>query len=766
MNTDEFRSLMMIIQHEADNNFQKAEALCLNLIQTVEELLSSRNYENRRDAIIMYSRALCQQSELLLRQGNPKKSLVFAQKSHSYAIDSKDKHQLAATSNLLGRIYADLSEYQLALEFYTITSVIYNELGDKLSESRTIGNIGILYQNQGDYLQAKDNYFKALATYEELGMRDDIARVYVNIGLVYQNTSDFQKSLEYYSKSLDIFEELGDKVAISIVTGNIAIIFNFLFDYNRALEYFKISLEAKEKLGMKSSAALVMGNIGDIYKYIKNYPLALEYLSKALAVHEEMGKKMEAAVWTGSIGMIYSELDENYLALEFLLKSLAVHEQLGRKAEIARVTGDIGVIYAKRKFNGFDPLKAEDYFLKAISMSEQLGVKHHLQSVCKSLSELYENEERWKESITFYKKFHELEKEILNEESRKLADKFAYERQIAEQEKRIAVEQARNEEILRQQHILEEQAAKILIKNNELQEINAKLDSAYNLLAEQAAKIQITNTELQEKNIELDIANNQLIEQAAKIQIKNTELHETNIELNDANRKLEEAGKFKMKILGIASHDLKNPIAGINMSAEMLIKYAALPPEIVRTLEMITTSSKRMLDIVVNLMDIAARQLGQIKLSRTVSDIAALTMDVSNDYLHRAAEKKQIIEFFIEGNCTCSVDPERLRQVLDNIISNAVKYSEREKNIRVAVIAVNDKVTISVTDHGQGLSDEDKLLLFNDFQRLSSRPTGGESSSGLGLSVVKHLVELHGGKVWAESEGKGKGSTFFVELPR
>lgn len=75
-------------------------------------------------------------------------------------------------------------------------------------------------------------------------------------------------------------------------------------------------------------------------------------------------------------------------------------------------------------------------------------------------------------------------------------------------------------------------------------------------------------------------------------------------------------------------------------------------------------------------------------------------------------------------------------------------------------------VTIAVKDEGQGLTDADKQLLFRDFQKLSSaRPTGGEGSTGLGLAVVKHLVELHGGNVWAESEGKGKGSTFYVELP-
>ncbi|MBI3258947.1 MAG: HAMP domain-containing histidine kinase [Ignavibacteriae bacterium] len=362
-----------------------------------------------------------------------------------------------------------------------------------------------------------------------------------------------------------------------------------------------------------------------------------------------------------------------------------------------------------------------------------------------------------------------------------------------EQEKQIAVEQARNEEIRRQQHILEEQAAKIQLANTELQERNIQLDNANYQLSEQAAKIQLTNTELQERNIQLDNANYQLSEQAAKIQLtntelqernieldnaylqlseqaakiqlKNTELHETNIELNDANLKLEEAGKFKMKILGIASHDLKNPIAGINLSAEVLMRYEKLSPQSTKMMKNIMNSSKRMLDIVVNLMDVSARELGEIKLTHSSFDIVSLVEDISKEYLMRATEKKQMLEFESDGACTVLADEQCMRQIFDNLISNAIKYSPQEKRINISVMPSAKKVKVAIADQGLGLSTEDKALMFRDFQKLSSKPTGGESSTGLGLSVVKHLVELHGGKVWAESEGKGMGSTFFVELP-
>ncbi|PIO48651.1 MAG: hypothetical protein CMR00_04040 [[Chlorobium] sp. 445] len=138
-----------------------------------------------------------------------------------------------------------------------------------------------------------------------------------------------------------------------------------------------------------------------------------------------------------------------------------------------------------------------------------------------------------------------------------------------------------------------------------------------------------------------------------------------------------------------------------------------------------------------------------------------------------SSNKRQVLSFQGEQGCVVFVDPDRMREVMDNLISNAIKYSPEGKSISVRVQHITNSngkkdeqsVLISVRDEGQGLTKEDMQKLFGKFQRLSARPTGGESSTGLGLAIVKQLVELHGGTVWAESEGKDKGSIFRVKLP-
>jgi signal transduction histidine kinase len=103
---------------------------------------------------------------------------------------------------------------------------------------------------------------------------------------------------------------------------------------------------------------------------------------------------------------------------------------------------------------------------------------------------------------------------------------------------------------------------------------------------------------------------------------------------------------------------------------------------------------------------------------------------------------------------------------MSNLVGNAVKYCPRGARIKVETTPQDGRVTFAVADDGPGFSEDDRQRMFRRFERLSARPTGGESSTGLGLYIVKRLVELHGGRVYAESEGPGKGARFVVELRR
>jgi signal transduction histidine kinase len=130
-----------------------------------------------------------------------------------------------------------------------------------------------------------------------------------------------------------------------------------------------------------------------------------------------------------------------------------------------------------------------------------------------------------------------------------------------------------------------------------------------------------------------------------------------------------------------------------------------------------------------------------------------------------AEKKNQTIHLVAPPRRVVNCDPERLREAIDNLVSNAIKYSPIGGNIELLMDADHNDTLISVKDEGAGFSPADISRLFGRFQRLSAKPTGGESSTGLGLSIVKRIVELHGGRVSAESPGPGCGATFTIRLP-
>jgi signal transduction histidine kinase len=146
-------------------------------------------------------------------------------------------------------------------------------------------------------------------------------------------------------------------------------------------------------------------------------------------------------------------------------------------------------------------------------------------------------------------------------------------------------------------------------------------------------------------------------------------------------------------------------------------------------------------------------------------DLAVLVREVATANQPLADNKKQVITVSAPTDCPVSCDGDRMREAIDNLVSNAIKYSPAGGHIELLVDQAPGETHVRVRDEGAGLSPEDMARLFGRFQRLSAKPTAGESSTGLGLSIAKRIVELHGGSISAQSEGAGLGTTFTMRLP-
>jgi signal transduction histidine kinase len=179
----------------------------------------------------------------------------------------------------------------------------------------------------------------------------------------------------------------------------------------------------------------------------------------------------------------------------------------------------------------------------------------------------------------------------------------------------------------------------------------------------------------------------------------------------------------------------------------------------------IRDGAKRLTEMVNNLISDAMTDALDITIRREPIDLAVLINEVVEANRPLAARKEQAISVSAASSHQTNCDIDRIREAIDNLLSNAIKYSPLGGRIEVSVEHQNDKTLIRVKDDGAGLSPEDISRLFGRFQRLSAKPTGGESSTGLGLSIVKRIAELHGGTIAAESAGPGFGTTFTLTLP-
>lgn len=253
-----------------------------------------------------------------------------------------------------------------------------------------------------------------------------------------------------------------------------------------------------------------------------------------------------------------------------------------------------------------------------------------------------------------------------------------------------------------------------------------------------------------------------------RVEARTRELASANRRLRDGWERARRGKAFQSEVLGTVAHDLKNPISVVLGRAEILKKLVALAGNGERCLAQIqhlSEAARRMTSMVDSLVEAAMTDATDLTIRTEAGDLAAQLLNVVEVNRPLAARKGQSIAVRAPDVLPARFDPDRLRDALDNIVSNAVKYSPLGAEIVTEAARDGDGVALRVTDRGSGLRPEDFGRMFGRFQRLSAKLTGGESSTGLGLFSAKRIVDLHGGALLAESDGPGRGTNFVLRLP-
>ncbi len=241
-------------------------------------------------------------------------------------------------------------------------------------------------------------------------------------------------------------------------------------------------------------------------------------------------------------------------------------------------------------------------------------------------------------------------------------------------------------------------------------------------------------------------------------------------DLQKANEQLRELDKQKSEFVSIASHQLRTPLTAIKGYASLLIdgSYGKLTDRVRDPVSKIFESSQRLVGIVEDFLNVTRIEQGRMKYDFETIDLRKILQSVSDELSFVAKNKGIYIKFSADSNieCKASVDIVKIRQVIFNLIDNAIKYT-REGGIttKISRDIKTNKILISISDTGIGISKDFEDELFKKFSRADTSNDFYANGSGIGLYIAREIVKGHNGKIWAESDGIGKGTTFFVELP-
>ena len=321
-------------------------------------------------------------------------------------------------------------------------------------------------------------------------------------------------------------------------------------------------------------------------------------------------------------------------------------------------------------------------------------------------------------------------------------------------------------------HDFMERRSVLYVKTGSGREVIVLLEAAKSLSDTNRALVEVFSSRLSIAfdNVilyqQLQDANLRLEERVLK---RTAELKSANHRLAAQTAELRRANRFKTEILGTIAHDLKNPLGVIMGRSEMLSDLLAMQPvpngQVGDQIRHVRDSAKRLTNMVDTLITDAMNDALDVTIRREPLDLAALVGDVVEANRPLAERKDQALTMSGPESLTTCGDQDRLWEAVDNLVSNAIKYSPTGGAIQVELRREGADSIVHVRDNGPGLSPEDVGRVFGRFQRLSAKPTGGESSTGLGLSIAKRILDLHHGRISVESAGPGHGATFTISIP-
>ena len=640
----------------------------------------------------------------------------------------------------------------IAFVFTLVSSFTYSQDVDSLYAvfNASRGATRISAANEIMKLAYEKDCLDSLIT---LKTADDEAFVDVNVNdamgsyLCFEK-GDYSRSNDFYFLALEYHEKNGNEYTANLLHNNIGGNYFRMGDYEKAVEHKMICYEWKIVAGDNIGLSTTLNDLGVIYSQWQKHDMAIRYFKEAERVERPLNRPMEYANRLSSLAKEYIFIDISK-SLPLIIEALQYDEKIDvqseKKNRIATHQIIMGDIYIK-----MDSIaQATDCYQKAFGYFEENGNPYYMASLLIKLGDLKDVSEQYSEAIALYKRCEEIAEK--NNYLRIQRDVFISLSETYEKLKDIA-------------------SSHFYLKKYTV--IN---DSIFKETSQQQINDFQVKYETAEKQLEIERQQSEIARQKTRVLLFAGGLFASFLLLamlvyivmlrTRRNRQLSEINAIKDKFFSIISHDLKNPVAAQREALQTLSEHAHMldANTLSEFFRKMLKSADGLAELLKNLLSWAKIQTGRdMYLPVSFNLVAALQPDI--EVVKSMAERKKIVfEVQMPHTVIVNADANMLVTVVRNLLTNAIKFTAEGGKVSLQVDASKKNVSVTVSDTGVGMNNEQVQNLFRIDRQLSREGTAGEQSTGLGLIVCRDMLQMHGCELHVESE-EGKGSMFWFEV--
>ncbi len=661
------------------------------------------------------------------RNVNADSMLYYAQKGAGIARNIGYERGSALCAELAGFAYMKNSSYEPAVATLNEAQRYFGRVGDQLHSSETAHVLGLTYYMQSMYAAALMYFNDALKAAERIGDNYRMGRAQFYIGSIHNDQGEFTAALKNYLAALKLYEQCGDQDGIGMTLTNIASLYAQLNDTAKALEYIDRSLKIKPGQGSNQSYLANRSNIAYTYSMLGYDSMALKTYKDGLHAADSLGDKYWKTIFIANLAEAYYAAGDNKNALVMYGLMLMGNEKLHDVNITASARLGMGRIMIQQGRTA----EGMKHMLDAFGLVKQYGMKRLVMDVAHELSDAYEKTGDYKHAYEYNKIWHAYKDSIFNEDNSRKLHQLQYDAEL--EKKQLQIDR--------------------LSKTKEAQAAKAEKQNVIQLSLLIGMGMLITMIVLMYRGRRAQKQNNiELLERKEKIKAQAA--------------KLEELNRFKDRIFSVLSHDLRGPMNSITTALKMFHReeisaeeYDLLKPEINKQLAALNL----LLD---NVLTWARDNIYDLKPAMpSVTDLHRIAEQNTTALTDAAVRKSITLTSSVAPGTTALCDDGQMNIVVRNLLANAIKFTPEGGAITLHSEVSGDRLLLSVTDTGVGMSAHQLENLFSPSIGRSTFGTDGEKGLGLGLLLCSEFVKANNGTIMAAST-PGKGTTFTISLPR